>query len=135
MLVKERVYIMKKVNVNELDVFDIEDLKKEFYVDIEDDISKDDIVFEIMIGCRGEVEEIKRVNVVDGFFEVNEEKDISEIVLKDFDEDDYDDEEELEEGKEYFLEYVCSEFSKLNNKKVYLEGWFEESSSYYIRFK
>jgi len=126
---------MKKVNVNELDVFDIEELKKEFYVDIEDDISKDDIVFEIMIGCRGEVEEIKRVNVVDGIFEVNEEKDISEIVLKDFDEDDYDDEEELEEGKEYFLEYVCSEFSKLNNKKVYLEGWFEESSSYYIRFK
>ena len=135
MLVKERVYIMKKVNVNELDVFDIEELKKEFYVDIEDDISKDDIVFEIMIGCRGEVEEIKRVNVVNGFFEVNEEKDISEIVLKDFDEDDYDDEEELEEGREYFLEYVCSEFSKLNNKKVYLEGWFEESSSYYIRFK
>jgi hypothetical protein len=126
---------MKKVNVNELDVFDIEELKKEFYVDIEDDISKDDIVFEIMMGSRGEVEEIKKVNVVDGIFEVNEIDEISEIVLEDVDEGNFDDEEEFEESKEYMLEYVCSEFSKLNNKKVYLEGWFEESCSYYVRFK
>ena len=108
MLVKERVYIMKKVNVNELDIFNVVDLKKEFYLDIENDISSDDIVLEICVGCRGEIDEIKKVNVVDGIFEVNEEKDISEIVLKDFDEDEYE-EDEIEEGKEYFLEYVCSE--------------------------
>ena len=126
---------MKKVNVNELDIFNVEDLKKEFYLDIENDIDfENDIVLEICVGCRGEIDEIKKVNVVDGIFEVNEEKDISEIVLKDFDEDEYE-EDEIEEGKEYFLEYVCSEMFELNNKKVYLEGWFEESSSYYVRLK
>ena len=125
---------MKNVNVNELDIFNIVDLKKEFYLE-DNDISKDDIVLEICVGCRGEIDEIKKVNVVDGIFEVNEEKDISEIVLKDFDEDDYDDEDEIEEGKEYFLEYVCSEMCVVDNKKVYLEGWFEESNSYYVRLK
>ena len=124
---------MKNVNVNELDIFNIVDLKKEFYVE-DNDISKDDIVLEICVGCRGEIDEIKKVNVVDGIFEVNEEKDISEIVLKDFDEDEYE-EDEIEEGKEYFLEYVCSEMCVVDNKKVYLEGWFEESSSYYVRLK
>ena len=124
---------MKNVNVNELDIFNIVDLKKEFYLE-DNDISKDDIVLEICVGCRGEIDEIKKVNVVDGIFEVNEEKDISEIVLEDFDEDEYE-EDEIEEGKEDFLEYVCSEMCVVDNKKVYLEGWFEESSSYYVRLK
>ena len=124
---------MKNVNVNELDIFNIVDLKKEFYLE-DNDICKDDIVLEICVGCRGEIDEIKKVNVVDGIFEVNEEKDISEIVLEDFDEDEYE-EDEIEEGKEDFLEYVCSEMCVVDNKKVYLEGWFEESSSYYVRLK
>jgi len=124
---------MKNVNVNELDIFNIVDLKKEFYLE-DNDVSKDDIVLEICVGCRGEIDEIKKVNVVDGIFEVNEEKDISEIVLEDFDEDEYE-EDEIEEGKEDFLEYVCSEMCEVDNKKVYLEGWFEESNSYYVRLK
>ena len=117
---------MKNVNVNELDIFNIVDLKKEFYVDIENDISEDDIVLEICVGSRGEIDEIKKVNVVDGIFEVNDVDDISKIVLEDCEE---------EESEEYFLEYVCSEMCVVDNKKVYLEGWFEESSSYYVRFK
>ena len=116
---------MKNVNVNELDIFNIVDLKKEFYLE-DNDISKDDIVLEICVGCRGEIDEIKKVNVVDGIFEVNDVDDISKIVLEDCEE---------EESEEYFLEYVCSEMSVVDNKKVYLEGWFEESSSYYVRFK
>ena len=125
---------MKKVNVNELDIFSIEELKKEFYVDIENDISENDIVLEICVGCRGEIDEIKKVNVVDGIFEVNDVDDISEIVMKDFDGNEYE-EDEIEEGKEYFLGYVCSEMYVVDNKKVYLEGWYEESVSYYVRFK
>ena len=124
---------MKNVNVNELDIFNIVDLKKEFYLE-DNDIDVNDIVLEICVGCRGEIDEIKKVNVVDGIFEVNEEKDISEIVLEDFDEDEYE-EDEIEEGKEDFLEYVCSEMCVVDNKKVYLEGWDEESSSYYVRLK
>ena len=126
---------MKNVNVNELDIFDIVDLKKEFYIDIENDIDSDDIVLEIQIGCRGEIDDVKKVNVVDGMFEVNDIDDISKIVLKDIDVDEYDDEEELEESKEYMLDFVCSEMYEVDNKKVWLEGWFEESSSYYVRLK
>lgn len=126
---------MKNVNVNELDIFSNEELKKEFYVDIENDIDSDDIVIEIMVGCRGEIDEIKKVNVVDGIFEVNEEDDISEIVLKDFDEDDYDEEDDLDEMREDYCEYVCSEMYEVDNKKVWLEGWYEESNSYYVRLK
>ena len=124
---------MKKVNVNDLDIWNVEELKYEFYSDIE--IDSDDIVLEIQIGCRGEIDDIKKVNVVDGMFEVNDVDDISEIVLKDIDEDEFDDEEELEESKEYMLDFVCSVIDELNDKKVYLEGWFEESSSYYVRLK
>ena len=126
---------MKNVNVNELDIFSNEELKKEFYVDIENDIDSDDIVIEIMVGCRGEIDEIKKVNVVDGIFEVNEEDDISEIVLKDFDEDDYDEEDDLDEMREDYCEYVCSEMYEVDNKKVWLEGWYEESNSFYVRLK
>lgn len=124
---------MLNVKVNELDIFDIVDLKKEFYSDIE--IDSDDIVLEIQIGCRGEIDDVKKVNVVDGMFEVNDIDDISKIVLKDIDVDEYDDEEELEESKEYMLDFVCSEMYEVDNKKVWLEGWFEESSSYYVRLK
>ena len=126
---------MLKVNVNDLDIFSIEELKNEFYVDIENDIDVNDIVLEICVGCRGEIDDIKKVNVVDGIFEVNDVDDISKIVLKDIDVDEYDDEEELEESKEYMLEFVCSEIYEVDNKKVYLEGWFEESNSYYVRLK
>ena len=126
---------MLKVNVNDLDIFSIEELKNEFYVDIENDIDENDIVLEIQVGCRGEIDDIKKVNVVDGFFEVNDVDDISEIVLRDIDVDEYDDEEELEESKEFMLEFVCSEIYEVDNKKVYLEGWFEESNSYYVRLK
>lgn len=126
---------MKNVNVNELDIFSNEELKKEFYVDIENDIDSDDIVIEIMVGCRGEIDEIKKVNVVDGIFEVNDIDDISEIVLKDFDEDDYDEEDDLDEMREDYCEYVCSEMYEVDNKKVWLEGWYEESNSYYVRLK
>ena len=48
---------------------------------------------------------------------------------------DPDDPATIEEVKEYFLEYGCSEMCVVDNKKVYLEGWFEESSSYYVRLK
>ena len=126
---------MLKVNVNDLDIFSIEELKNEFYVDIENDIDVNDIVLEICVGCRGEIDDIKKVNVVDGIFEVNDVDDISKIVLKDIDVDEYDDEEEFEESKEYMLEFVCSEIYEVDNKKVYLEGWFEESNSYYVRLK
>ena len=82
-------FVMKKVNVNDLDIWNVEELKYEFYSDIE--IDSDDIVLEIQIGCRGEIDDIKKVNVVDGMFEVNDVDDISEIVLKDIDEDEFDD--------------------------------------------
>lgn len=126
---------MLNVKVNELDIFDIVDLKNEFYIDIENDIDVNDIVLEICVGCRGEIDDIKKVNVVDGIFEVNDIDDISEIVLKDFDEDDLEEGDDIEECKESFLEFVCSEMYEVDNKKVWLEGWFEESNSYYVRLK
>lgn len=124
---------MKNVNVNELDIFTVEEVKSEFYSDI--DISSNDIVLEICVGCRGEIDDVKKVNVVDGMFEVNDIDDISEIVLKEIDVEEYEDEEELEESKEYMLDFVSSEMYEVDNKKVYLEGWYEESSSYYVRLK
>ena len=116
---------MKNVNVNVLDVFNIEDLKKEFSIE-DKDVCKDDVVLEICVGCRGEIDDVKKVNVVDGFFKVNEESDISKIVLEECEEED---------SEEYFLEFVCSEIYEIDNKKVWLEGWFEESNSYYERLK
>lgn len=125
---------MLNVKVNDLDIWNVEELMKEFYIE-KNDVIESDIVLEICVGCRGEIDEIKNVEVVDGMFKVNEESEIREIVLKDFDELDLDEDENVEECRENFVEFVCSELFDLNNKKVWLEGWFEESSSYYVRLK
>lgn len=118
---------MKNVSVNELDVFDMNELENEFYIEGEmngfDDVSENDVI-EIMFGSRGEVEDIKKCNIVDGMFEVKDVNDIKNYLINE--NDDYDD---------GLFEYVYSDFEKINKKNVYSEVYFEESYSYFVRIK
>lgn len=117
---------MLNVEVNKLDIWNVEELLNEFYIE-KTDVVETDVVLEINVGCRGEVEEIKTVEVVDGFFEVKTENEIREILLKDFDEEEFD--------IDLICEFVSSELFDLKNKKVWLESYFEESSSFFVRLK
>jgi len=89
---------MKKVNVNELSVVSVVEMENIFMDDFSNDIDSNDVVIEVMVGCRGIVDEIKKVDVRDDVFFVKSEDEIK-------------------------------------GKKMYVEGWYEESVSYFVRVK
>ena len=122
---------MKNVNVNELDVVSVEELELIFRDDIE--VEKDDVVIEVRVGCRGIVEDVKKVDVVDGMFKVNDVDDIEKVVFEGCDIEEFDSVEEMNEEMEFMKEFIYSEVDKIDGKKLYIEGWYEESVSYYVR--
>ena len=122
---------MKNVNVKELDVVSVEELELIFRDDIE--VEKDDVVIEVRVGCRGIVEDVKKVDVVDGVFKVNDIDDIEKVVFEGCDIEEFDSVEEMNEEMEFMKEFIYSEVDKIDGKKFYIEGWYEESVSYYVR--
>ena len=122
---------MKNVNVNELSVVSVEEMEFIFNDDIV--VDDNDVVIEVMVGCRGIVDEVKKVDVVDGMFKVNDVDDIEKKIFEDIDEEEFDSVEEMNEEKEFMKEFVCSDIDEVMSKKMYVEGWYEESVSYYVR--
>ena len=122
---------MKNVNVNELSVVSVEEMEFIFNDDIV--VDDNDVVIEVMVGCRGIVDEVKKVDVVDGMFKVNDVDDIEKKIFEDIDEEEFDSVEEMNEEKEFMKEFVCSDIDVVEGKKMYVEGWYEESVSYYVR--
>ena len=122
---------MKNVNVNELSVVSVEEMEFIFNDDIV--VDDNDVVVEVMVGCRGIVDEVKKVDVVDGMFKVNDVDDIEKKIFEDIDEEEFDSVEEMNEEKEFMKEFVCSDIDEVMSKKMYVEGWYEESVSYYVR--
>jgi len=124
---------MKKVNVNELSVVSVVEMNEIFMDEIV--IDSNDVVIEVMVGCRGIVDEIKKVDVVDDMFVVKSEDEIKEEILRDFDVEELDEEDDVEECKENLCEFVFSDMDEIEGKKMYVEGWYEESVSYFVRVK
>ena len=128
---KKGKFDMKNVNVNELSVVSVEEMEFIFNDDIV--VDDNDVVVEVMVGCRGIVDEVKKVDVVDGMFKVNDVDDIEKKIFEDIDEEEFDSVEEMNEEKEFMKEFVCSDIDEVMSKKMYVEGWYEESVSYYVR--
>ena len=108
-----------KVNVNVLENVSMIELFDKFEV-----VCEENGVYEIEVGCRNVCEDVRKVDVVDGFIEVKSVDDIRKVVL-----DGIDDEDEIEELEEY----VYSGVGVLNGKKVYVEVYYEEVVSYYVK--
>ena len=79
------------VNVNELRVFGVNDLCEKLLgrVEVEDFDSSG--VYKIEVGCRGEVEEVSKIDVVDGKFVVESKEEYMKRVLEEYDREDVDD--------------------------------------------
>lgn len=87
-------------------------------------------VYKIDVGCRGEIDDFDMVANPDltDTFSVNTLDEVKEILLSST-LIDMDDEEELE----FATEYAESDFLTLENFDVYIEGYYEESTTYYVR--
>ena len=123
---------MKYVNVNELSVVSVKEM--EFIFNDEIIVDDNDIVIEVMVGCRGIIDDVKKVDVVDGMFKVNEVDDIEKEIFEGVMEG-CESEEEREEEMEFMRDFVCSELEEVDGKMMYVEGWYEESCSYYVRVR
>lgn len=86
-------------------------------------------VYKIDVGCRGEIDDFDMVANPDlsDTFSVNTLDEVKEILLSST-LIDTDDEEELE----FATEYAESDFLTIENFDVYIEGYYEESVTYYV---
>ena len=126
---------MKKIKVENMDVWNVEDLMEEFLLE-KDDFKFENGVYEIRNGCRGEIDDIIKCDIVDGEFEVKEEEDIKNDILENVLEEEWIfNEMSEEEYKKELCEFVWSGMEGGNCifKSLYLECWFEESSSCFVR--
>ena len=73
---------MMKFNIDELKMFSVDDVEKLFGVDSSEVVGGG--VFRINIGSRGEVEEVVKVDVVDGVFEVLSEEEMKLEMMEEF---------------------------------------------------
>lgn len=87
-------------------------------------------VYKIDVGCRGEIDDFDMVANPDltDTFSVNTLEEINEILLSST-LIDMEDEEELE----FATEYAYSDFLVEENFNLYIEGYYEESTTYYVR--
>ena len=127
---------MKKIKVENMDIWNIEDLGEEFFVERDDFDGSG--VYEIRNGCRGEIDGIIKCEIIDGEFEVKEEEDIKNEILENVLEEEWIFNEVSEEKyKKEMVEFVWSGMEGGNCifKNLYLECWFEESNSCYVRLE
>jgi len=124
---------MKKIKIENMDVWNVKDLMEEFLIE-EDDILESG-VYEIRNGCRREIDDIIKCNIVDGEFEVKDEDDIKNDILENVLEEEWIFNEMSERDyKDMLVEFVWSGMEGGNCifKNLYLECWFEESNSCYV---
>lgn len=107
---------MIKLDVKKLDVWNADEFGREF-VNICKSVVAESGVYKIGIGTRNDIEDFAKCEIVDGFIEV-----YSEDCIK----------EQLDED---IAEYAYAGFEKgfCIEKNMYVEGWFEESSTCYVR--
>ena len=109
---------MKKVNVNELLVWNLEDMV-EYFGDW--DYRKGEYVLKFELGSRNENELLGEVEVKDGMFEVKDVEDICNWLKE-------------EDGEEEDYEFVSSEIEDWwEGRNVYGENYLEEFSIVYVR--
>lgn len=109
---------MKKVNVNELLVWNLEDMV-EYFGDW--DYRKGEYVLKFELGSRNENELLGEVEVKDGMFEVKDVEDICNWLKE-------------EDGEEGDYEFVSSEIEDWwEGRNVYGENYLEEFSIVYVR--
>ena len=100
------------------------------FPNIDVDIFKESGVYSLEIGSRGEIEDYDMVANSDltDTFSVKTVEEIEEIVLSST-LIDMEDEEELE----FATEFVSSDFESLEHFQVYMECYYEESHTVYVR--
>ena len=116
MKLKERVKMIK-FKIEELKVVSIEELSENMFIeecDFEIDGKVESGVYKIDVGSRGEIEDISKVEVVDGVFEVESEEEFKKRMLDGYEL--YKDgvvinSKEIEEYKEELDEWVCVELN------------------------
>ena len=100
------------------------------FPNVDVDIFKESGVYSLDIGSRGEIDDYDMVANSDltDTFSVKTVEEIEEIVLSST-LIDMEDEEELE----FATEYVSSDFESLEHFQVYMECYYEESHTVYVR--
>jgi len=100
------------------------------FPNVDVDIFKESGVYSLDIGSRGELDDYDMVANSDltDEFSVKTVEEIEEIVLSST-LIDMEDEEELE----FATEFVSSDFESLEHFQVYMECYYEESSTVYVR--
>ena len=119
---------MKNIKIEmltEMTPSQVEDLFPQVNVDI----FKESGVYKIDVGCRGEIDDFDMVANPDlsDTFSVNTLEEVKEILLSST-LIDMEDKDELE----FATEYASSDFETLENFNVYVEGYYEESVTYYV---
>ena len=119
---------MKNIKIEmltEMTPSQVEDL----FPQVDVDIFKESGVYKIDVGCRGEIDDFDMVANPDlsDTFSVNTLEEVKEILLSST-LIDMEDKDELE----FATEYASSDFETLENFNVYVEGYYEESVTYYV---
>ena len=106
---------MLKFKIEDLKVVSVEELSENMFIeecDFEIDGKVESGVYKIDVGSRGEIENISKVEVIDGVFEVESKEEFMERVLKDYvlyRDGEVINEKEIEEYKEELDEWVYVE--------------------------
>ena len=106
---------MIKFKIEDLKVMSIDDLRKNMFIDecdFEIDGKVESGVYKIDIGCRGEIEDISKVDVIDGVFEVESGEEFKKRMLEGYElykNGEVINEKEIEEYKEELDEWVYIE--------------------------
>ena len=120
---------MKNIKIEMLTEMSPSQVEDQF-PNIDVDIFKESGVYSLEIGSRGEIEDYDMVANSDltDTFSVKTVEEIEEIVLSST-LIDMEDEEELE----FATEFVSSDFESLEHFQVYMECYYEESHTVYVR--
>lgn len=102
---------------------------EDLFPQVDVDNFKESGVYKIDVGCRGEIDDFDMVANPDlsDTFSVNTLEEVKEILLSST-LIDMEDKDELE----FATEYAGSDFETLENFNVYVEGYYEESVTYYV---
>jgi hypothetical protein len=107
--------MMIKFKIEDLKVMSIDDLRKNMFIDecdFEIDGKVESGVYKIDVGCRGEIEDISKVEVIDGVFEVESGEEFKKRMLEGYElykEGEVINLKEIEEYREELDEWVYVE--------------------------
>ena len=107
--------MMIKFKIEDLKVMSIDDLRKNMFIDecdFEIDGKVESGVYKIDVGCRGEIEDISKVDVIDGVFEVESKEEFMNRMLKEYElykDGELINSKEIEEYREELDEWVYIE--------------------------